>query len=882
MYKNEYQGGPSVEILSCQGKDPLNKWRISGGSGAAKRIYEKDLKSFVYHLEGSTATSKLQLPKDGTKQTLFLTQRYLTFQVFIPFGKDFSVELSMTDSTNSKRRLLMSTSIREMSITPLHAKLNLSIIIRDNWLNLCFDLVSLLSDIFLKQKFKSLDSIVVAGSCKIRKIFTMRNQPPDTTESDSTTNSPINGLGDAQHGRFQLENVPPNLQFASTVAYMTQVITVKKVQDHMKSHRPDLRETSGYCSSSSDDLNQSWQVRHGSKISARDIPQPATHIAFGTRVRLDSTGSSSGNKTSRSSKNSARMERTVSNSSYPAGPTFKKPLEVRRDKQNQNNSSNLISARDDPVVPSPPPSAQSLNIQRNPRTNRLKSPMARKSMNHSTSNESANSIQYLPTSLVNLVDELEIVGESSDDDSGKDNDSVFTFSSRPHIAHRKVDDTVSPELVIDRTHLTNHNGYLDEDFLRSDSSDSDEDMAKRIIRNTPSPRSGIVRSASPRDMIHKSLTSSPKVSAEQINHSIRIPKSTNISSPNRLYNSAKYTENPVQETKKSIIANNQSPSVAKSIVNRSIASLRGSDATLTESVDTLVHNSMTKENESDVYPDDSLEVNNSTQSREMKNLSEAKDIPTLSEFSPQRDFELTSDLSPKSEGNVSHRSVTISRKTLREIPHKSDRISPRIGEKPESSSFQVGSWSESFEGHMLSKMKREQEEEMTQEEEREALRKQASNTGGGLHTGGFNGNLTYEDNESGDESFDASWSTWKQPPAMDSEAYAGEMEGSVPPKNMDTLAISLNQSNPRNWANLLSPPIVLPSERAKQEKDALSDVESGGNVSDALGLSDGSTVSGHSTSVQESDDEEMLDLMYDPCLNCYFDPKSGRYYELKG
>ena len=26
--------------------------------------------------------------------------------------------------------------------------------------------------------------------------------------------------------------------------------------------------------------------------------------------------------------------------------------------------------------------------------------------------------------------------------------------------------------------------------------------------------------------------------------------------------------------------------------------------------------------------------------------------------------------------------------------------------------------------------------------------------------------------------------------------------------------------------------------------------------------------------------EEELDLLYDPCLNCYFDPKSHKYYEL--
>lgn len=31
---------------------------------------------------------------------------------------------------------------------------------------------------------------------------------------------------------------------------------------------------------------------------------------------------------------------------------------------------------------------------------------------------------------------------------------------------------------------------------------------------------------------------------------------------------------------------------------------------------------------------------------------------------------------------------------------------------------------------------------------------------------------------------------------------------------------------------------------------------------------------------EEEDEDEYLNLLYDPCLNCYFDPKTGKYYEL--
>lgn len=40
-------------------------------------------------------------------------------------------------------------------------------------------------------------------------------------------------------------------------------------------------------------------------------------------------------------------------------------------------------------------------------------------------------------------------------------------------------------------------------------------------------------------------------------------------------------------------------------------------------------------------------------------------------------------------------------------------------------------------------------------------------------------------------------------------------------------------------------------------------------------------IAGGDESVKEEENEdEYLNLLYDPCLNCYFDPKTGKYYEL--
>ncbi|KAG8429347.1 hypothetical protein GDO86_020433, partial [Hymenochirus boettgeri] len=65
MFKNEFQGGAFVEIFSTQGKDPTARWKISGSQSAIWKDFDKEVKSFVFILEGNSQTIKMQLPKDS-------------------------------------------------------------------------------------------------------------------------------------------------------------------------------------------------------------------------------------------------------------------------------------------------------------------------------------------------------------------------------------------------------------------------------------------------------------------------------------------------------------------------------------------------------------------------------------------------------------------------------------------------------------------------------------------------------------------------------------------------------------------------------------------------------------------------------------------------
>jgi len=85
-------------------------------------------------------------------------------QVYVPLSKDFAVELAMTDINNSKRRLMLSTSFKDLSSTPLHAKLPLAILKRDMWLNLCLDLRSFINEMFPNQTYKSLEDFTISGN----------------------------------------------------------------------------------------------------------------------------------------------------------------------------------------------------------------------------------------------------------------------------------------------------------------------------------------------------------------------------------------------------------------------------------------------------------------------------------------------------------------------------------------------------------------------------------------------------------------------------------------------------------------------------------------------------------------------------------------------
>ncbi|XP_061779561.1 protein CFAP20DC isoform X3 [Nerophis lumbriciformis] len=267
MFKHNYQGGAVVEVFSGQGKDPVARWKLFGGQSSIQKEYDKEVKGFVYCLDGSCKSVKMQMPGNG-KMTLGLLQRFLAIQVKIPPDKDFSMELVVTDVGHLKRRLYLSTVHKDLSATLWHAKIPLSGVKRNIWTTLFVDLGSFTRELFKAAGFLSLDGITLFASCSVRRIFTVKAEPSGLSSEDMF-------LGGAEYLMAQIPRscqLPPNMQHECQVLNMTV-----------------LQKATSKTTLSDGGLDQQSAAR--SATSQRTKPQAASHVAPGCRATAAATHS---------------------------------------------------------------------------------------------------------------------------------------------------------------------------------------------------------------------------------------------------------------------------------------------------------------------------------------------------------------------------------------------------------------------------------------------------------------------------------------------------------------------------------------------------------------------------------------------------------------
>ncbi|XP_069499853.1 protein CFAP20DC [Ambystoma mexicanum] len=814
MFKNEYQGGAFVEIFSAQGKDPTAKWKLLGSPSAIWKVFDKEVKTFVFVLEGSSQTNKMQLPKDN-KQALGLIQRFLILQVNVPLGQDFSTELLITDLGNIKRRLYLSTIHKELSATPLHAKIPLFIIRRKIWCNLCIDLVAFTSGVFKGAVFQSLDGIIVSANCKLRRIFTMKLKPQDTSEEDDI-------YGTTLAADEPTDVIPRNCQFTTDVLQVTQVLDMTKMRQTDVKTGQHLTEQGTL---------PDQTVNKGSGISRNNRNQDVTHIAFGSKV----TGPPP--STGRIARTSSEIVRSIGNRSDRSlcrtSPEKKEELLTVSGRtggfdeaSHYVNKNNMQQARTETTVleqpfiqPHPPQDlssdrnsirrlrVRSAGKDRNENNNasitpgrcvnedKLSVELSLPSCQRMNSSETLNSPSLLQQST-NQTDEW-IFPErfhpeyskpplNHEDQKGETrnqsckvqsyHNDVFTYLSRPRSAPHGKSQSVSMEeykFPLDVSRIVRNEeqrgARMEDDFYGSDSSEEEE--TSTVIRWTSSPKSG-----------HCSEESAciPAVAGLAIDRTLNSPQYGS----SQEYLTRNYRDTVCSKTPTSDLKNMGPDSIQRNPLPPPAPSPKGSRPEFSQEPPSI--------------------------SRTLKDVS------------------------------ASQLQTSLSKKSLKEIPSNDTRLTSETSDYYWRN-YQSGRLSTS-ELQMLASLKRQQNEELEED-----------GTSHGLSASQID-NCNVSISTSSDDT--ATWNSCLPPPANQGRHYQKEMN-------------PLSHSNPRDWLNVFSPPITEPSQQSAGHVDLTTRKQS--HQSDNTpGQDDLST----------GEDEEVLTLLYDPCLNCYFDPETGKYYEL--
>ncbi|XP_041617952.1 protein CFAP20DC isoform X2 [Vulpes lagopus] len=538
MFKNEYQGGAFVEIFSAQGKNPGAKWKIVGSPSVIWKEFDKEVKSFVFVLEGSSQTNKIQLPREN-KQILGLIQRFLVLQIYIPLGQDFSTELLITDLGNIKRRLYLSTVHKELSSTPLHAKIPLFMIRRKIWCNLCIDLVAFTSEIFKGAVFQSLDGIIVSANCKLRKIFTLKCKPQDTADKDAGKAVPF-------PTDEPTDIIPRSCQLTTDVPQVTQLLNMTKLR------QTEIKFGGHPLSSAESDQF----INRGTGSTRNSKHQDVCHIAFGSRVlgppplsgRRNNMRISSETIRSVGSRNTRSCQQSVADncaSNTEMAASLRPQFEEQADKENICQIKQTVPVHADLHVMHPhPPQEPSADKNNNRRRLRLKSTSRERTEAHSGNNrnedkataallnsgsqqstemnssspappspdqtdewifpENHDRISHLASRRQSLLPDddschtshlwLEANRESEHGQLAKETQvvrkDIFTFSSRPRSAPHGKTQNMSPEgcpFILDLKEdisMTRRDTESEEDFYGGDSSEEERREGSSCIKGS--------------------------------------------------------------------------------------------------------------------------------------------------------------------------------------------------------------------------------------------------------------------------------------------------------------------------------------------------------------------------------------------------------------
>ena len=197
MFYNRFQTGGSLELYNPTNKDSLENWNFIG---KCRKVYDKSAKSYM-HLLDTGGLSRMNIPKDN-KTPLAIIQGHVVFQIYLFSQKNFSIEISITDTQKARHRMIFSANLRDLNMNYFTCVIPMAEVPIGTWVNLSIDVLSFVTFCFKDITFKSIDNIMFSASGKIRRIFTMRGRINDNVNKDISDNE-IDNKND-----INVENIP--------------------------------------------------------------------------------------------------------------------------------------------------------------------------------------------------------------------------------------------------------------------------------------------------------------------------------------------------------------------------------------------------------------------------------------------------------------------------------------------------------------------------------------------------------------------------------------------------------------------------------------------------------------------------------------------------
>ena len=154
---------PCIELYNATSNDILHLWKMKG---KIKKDFEPYSKSY-FHILLTGGVSILSLPSQD-KQTLQMTNLFLLFQFVLMNPKGFLIELNVRDFTNTKKLLKITLD----NNFPLNI-----------WTNLLIDTFNIFQQTYPNSQLKYIDSILITGNIKIRKIYSLKTKEEDLPKS---------------------------------------------------------------------------------------------------------------------------------------------------------------------------------------------------------------------------------------------------------------------------------------------------------------------------------------------------------------------------------------------------------------------------------------------------------------------------------------------------------------------------------------------------------------------------------------------------------------------------------------------------------------------------------------------------------------------------